>query len=436
MPTRRSLLRATAGASLLSLAHGSFAQDEAPAPAFTGTLPPAILALVDRSAEAVPISLNEREHRLERARRLLVDNKLEALIICTGASLAYFTGLHWGQSERFFAWVLPAQAATFIVCPAFEEARIRERMQSTPPTLPAAATTRVYPWQENESPFALLAHALRDIGIITGALGIEERTQFAFSEGIAHASPTLTIASGTPVTFGCRSIKSPAELALLHLANNITLAVYEAAWKSLEPGMTNRHVSELIGAAYARSGVEGDASCEVGPFSALPHGSLKPQRISKGEIILLDDGCVVEGYESDISRSFVLGAATDRQKRVFDIVHHAQAASLAAAHPGVPCEQIDVVARRIISDAGFGPGYKSFSHRVGHGIGMDGHEWPYLVGGNTTPLAAGMCFSDEPGIYLPGEFGIRLEDCWHVTDTGGTFFTRPSPSLEQPFAAS
>ncbi len=441
MPTRRSLLHTAAAASALALAGRPLtAQDEAPAAAFTGTLPPAILALKDRSAEAVPISLTEREHRLDRARALLLQNKLDALVLCTGASLDYFTGLHWDQSERFFAWVLPARSEPFILCPAFEEARIRERMDARPSTFPAASTTRVYPWQENESPFALLARAVRDAGVVTGTLGIEERTQFAFSDGIAHASPTLTIAGATPVTAGCRAIKSPAELALLQLANTITLAVYETAWKSLSLGMTNRHVSELISAAYARCGVEGDASCEVGSFSALPHGSLKPQTITEGEIILLDDGCTVQGYQSDISRAFVLGRATDKQRRVFDIVHRAQAAALAAARPGVECQQIDAVARQIITDAGSGPGYKFFSHRVGHGIGMDMHEWPYLVGGNTTPLAPGMCFSDEPGIYFPSPagdpnaFGIRLEDCWHVTPNGAAFFTPPSPSLEHPFA--
>ena len=378
--------------------------------------------------------MGEREHRLERARQLLSINGINALVICAGTSLTYFTGLRWDQSERLFAWVLPQRGDPFVVCPAFEEARVRERMSAQPPALPAASSTRVYTWNEDEDPYSLLAKALKETGISTGKIGLEERTQFAFANRIAHASPTLTAVSAIPVTAGCRAIKSPAEIALMQLANNVTLSVYEAAWKSAQPGMTNRHVSDLIAAAYSRTGFPGDASCEVGKYSALPHGSLQPQTIREGEVILLDDGCVVEGYESDISRSFVLGKANDKQKRVFDIVHRAQAAALAAARPGVQCQAIDLAARKIIEDAGFGPGYKYFLHRVGHGIGMDGHEWPYLVRGNTQPLETGMCFSDEPGIYIPEEFGIRLEDDWHVTGDGAKLFTPQSPSLENPFA--
>ncbi|HMF54377.1 MAG TPA: M24 family metallopeptidase, partial [Edaphobacter sp.] len=252
----------------------------------------------------------------------------------------------------------------------------------------------------------------------------------------AHASSTLTAVSGTPITAGCRAVKSPAELALMRLANDNTLKVYEAAWKSLEPGMTNEQVSDLIAAAYNRTGFPGFASCQVAEYSALPHGSLKPQVIREGQIILLDDGCLVEGYQSDISRSFVLGKATDKQKQVFDIVHKAQAAALTAGKAGAPCEAVDAAARKVITDAGYGPGYKHFTHRLGHGIGMDMHEWPYLVRGNTLPLESGMTFSDEPGIYIVGEFGIRLEDDWVVTPNGGDLFTPQSPSLEQPFAQS
>ncbi len=427
MPSRRSfLLSAATVAAVRSLQ----AQRAAPA----DPLPLAIAALGSRLSEAKPILVAEREHRLERARTLLAQHRIDALVLCTGASLTYFTGLHWEQSERLFAWVLQRRGEPFIICPAFEEGRVQERISAHPPTLPSASNTRVQTWNEDDDPYALLARTLQQSGLASGRIGVEERTQFAFADGIAHAAPGLTVVSAVAVTAGCRAIKSTAELALMQLANNITLNVYEAAWKSIRPGMTNRRVSDLIALAYERTGFPGDASCEVGPFSALPHGSLHPQTIREGEVILLDDGCSVEGYQSDISRAFVLGKATDKQKKVFSIVHRAQAAALAAAHPGVPCHAIDDAARKVVEDSGYGPGYKFFSHRVGHGIGMDGHEWPYLVRGNNQPLEPGMCFSDEPGIYIPNEFGIRLEDDWHVTETEGKLFTPQSPSLEQPFA--
>ena len=438
MPTRRRFLETAAVAVLSSTAARGLAQDEAPGGGSSKglTLPPALAALKSRRGDAVPITLAERERRLERARQLLVENRQEALVVCTGTSLRYFTGLRWGQSERFFAWVLPVRSAPFVVCPVFEEPRVRERMESRPATLPAAATTKVYTWNEDESPYALLGRALKDAGVTSGRIGLEERTQFAFADGIAQALTGISVVNGTPVTAGCRAIKSAAELALMQLANNVTLAVYEATFRSLQPGMTNQHVSAVISAAYDRVGFAGDASCEVGPNSAVPHGTLQPQVIREGEIILLDDGCAVEGYQSDISRSFVLGKATEKQKNIFDIVHRAQAAALAAARPGVACSAIDAAGRKVLIDAGYGPGYKYLTHRLGHGIGMDGHEWPYLVGGNSTPLTPGMCFSDEPGIYLPGEFGIRLEDDWHVTEDGGRLLTPQSPSLEAPFATA
>jgi Xaa-Pro dipeptidase len=403
-------------------------------------LPPAIAALSSRRVKAIPITLAEREQRLDRARALMHQNHIDAIVIATGTSLNYFTGLRWGQSERFFAWTLPAKGAPFIVCPVFEEGRVRERMEAKPATLPSASKTRIYTWNEDEDPYKLLAKALKESGLTTGKIGIEERTQFVFADGIAHASPTLTATSATPITYGCRCIKTPAELALMHLANSITLSVYKAAYESAQPGMTNRQFSQLIDAAYTRCGVTGDASCQVGEYSALPHGSLQPQVIRESEIILIDDGCTVEGYQSDISRTFVLGNAAspklDKARKVFEVVHQAQSAALAAAHPGVQCQAIDTAARNIITTAGYGPDYKHFTHRLGHGIGMDGHEWPYLVRGNTTPLSPGMCFSDEPGIYITGEFGVRLEDDWHVTEDGGKMFTPQSPSLEHPFATT
>jgi len=357
MPSRRNFLL-----SATSIAAAGTLRAQCPATS-TGSapLPPAIAALASRRSEARPITIAEREHRLERARELLAQQQIDALILCSGTSLTYFTGLDWHQSERLFAWVLPQHGRPFIVCPAFEEGRVHERITAQPPKLPSASSTRVYTWNEDEDPYALLVGALRDSGIASGKVGVEERTQFVFADGIARASPTLSAVSATAVTAGCRSIKSPAELALMQLANDVTLKVYEAAWKSLVPGMINRHVSDLVSIAYDRTGFPGDASCEVGPFSALPHGSLQPQKIAHGEIILLDDGCTVEGYQSDISRAFVLGRATDKQKKVFDIVHRAQTAALAAARPGVPCHAIDDAARKVIEDSGFGPGYKFFS---------------------------------------------------------------------------
>ena len=443
MPTRRRfLLAATAAAAVPSLALETPRAHASPQPdkLSSDKLPPVIAALTNRRNEAVPITLAEREQRLDRARALMHQNQIDAIIITTGTSLNYFTGLGWGQSERFFCWTLPAKGAPFIVCPVFEEGRVRERMDAKPATLPSASTTRVYTWNEDEDPYKLLAKALKESGIATGRIGIEERTQFVFADGIAHASPTLTATSATPITYGCRSIKSAAELALMQLANNVTWSVYKACYESAQPGMTNREFSQLVDLAYSRCGVSGDASCQVGEYSALPHGSLQPQTIREGEIILIDDGCTVEGYQSDISRTFVLGDATnpklDKARKVFDIVHQAQSAALAAAHPGVECQAIDTAARNVITAAGYGPDYKHFTHRLGHGIGMDGHEWPYLVRGNTTPLAVAMCFSDEPGIYITGEFGVRLEDDWHLTEDGGKMFTPQSPSLEHPFATS
>jgi Xaa-Pro dipeptidase len=301
--------------------------------------------------------------------------------------------------------------------------------------IPDGAQTKIYTWNEDEDPYALLVKHLPP-----GMLGLDERVQFVFANRIQLADPSRKLVSAIPVISGCREIKSPAELALMQLANNITLAVYKAAWQSAGPGMTNEDFSNLCTLGYKQSGVQGETSCQVGEWSALPHGSPRPQTIREGQVVLIDDGCLVHGYQSDMSRSFVYGKPSDKQLKVFEIVHRAQAAALAAAKPGLPCHAIDDAARQVVTAAGFGPDYKTFSHRVGHGIGMDMHEWPYLVRGNQTPLAAGMCFSDEPGIYLPGAggdpdaFGIRLEDDWHLTETGGIMFTPQSPSLEHPFA--
>jgi Xaa-Pro dipeptidase len=392
-------------------------------------LPPAIAALKSRKDEAKPISLAEREARLDRARQLMKQEKIDAILLAGGTSMVYFTGIRSGNSERMFCYVLPQKGDGFIVCPAFERDRMMERMDA----IPSGKTLRIYIWQEHESPYALVGKGLADAGMKTGSLGIEERTPFVYASEIGKANPQWRVVDGTPVVAGCRMIKSAAELALLRLANAVTLEVYEAAWKSGHPGLTTREFTELIAAGYQRVGFAGEASCQTGIYSALPHGSITPQVIKENDIVLIDDGCAVEGYQSDISRTFCYGKPTDRMLRVFDVVHQAQAAALAAARPGAEAQQVDAAARKVITDAGFGPDYRTFTHRVGHGIGMDGHEWPYLVRGNTLKLRPGMTFSDEPGIYLTGEFGVRLEDDMVITENGAELFTGPSNSLTMPF---
>jgi Xaa-Pro dipeptidase len=421
MLTRRHFLLTASAATALSATRRAAA---------AVALPPAIAALRNRRAAAHPIPLAERESRLDRARSLMRENRIDAIALVGGTSLLYFTGIRWGNSERLFTFVLPQKGNPFYVCPAFEEDRVRENMTQAP----ASRESKILTWQEDDDPYALVARSLREAGVASGSLGIEERVPFVFSEGIRKASRSPQITSATPITAGCRSIKSPAELKLMQLANDVTLQVYEAGWKSLQPGMTNNEFSDLIAAAYRQIGFPGDASCQVDAWSALPHGSLQPQIIREGSMVLIDDGCVVEGYQSDISRTFVVGKPTDKMKRVFDTVHKAQSAALNAAKPGAPCQAVDAAARKVVDDDGFGPGYTHFTHRVGHGIGMDGHEWPYLVKGNTQPLQANMTTSDEPGIYLRGEFGVRLEDDMYITADGARLFTPQSNSLEDPFA--
>ncbi len=354
---------------------------------------------------------------------------IDAILLAGGTSLAYFTGVKWGNSERLFAVVIPAGGKAFCVCPSFEEGRTREQLNAGP-----LADAEVLGWHEDENPYRLVMDGLRARSILAGTLGVEEKTPYVFAEGISQAAPAVKLVSATPVTAGCRMIKSAHELDIMTVANRATVAVYEAVYRALEPGMTQEDAGALISAAYARVGFRGEASVEVGEYTALPHGSATPQVIRENSLVMMDDGCTVEGYNSDITRTFVLGKATGKMNQVFDVVHRAQSAALNAAKPGVPCESVDSAARKVISDAGFGPDYKFFSHRVGHGIGMDGHEWPYLVRGNKLPLAPHMTFSDEPGIYITGEFGVRLEDDMHITQDGAKLFTPQSPSLEHPFA--
>ena len=392
-------------------------------------LPPSIRALTSMRSQMRPITADERRGRVEKARRLMAEQKVDAVMLCQGTSLVYFTNIRWGGGERLFACVIPAKGEPFFVCPAFEEDRAREQIALGP----FAGTADVRTWHEHESPYERVAEGLRDRGITTGKVGMEERIDFVFSDGVRNAARGATIVSATPITAGCRMVKDAHELELMRLASNVTLKAYEAAYRALKEGMTQNDFARLVEAAHAQLGFEGGAGVQVGEYSALPHGSIAPQIIKEGAILLIDGGCDVAGYQSDLSRTFVLGKPGDKMRSVFEIERKAQGAALAAAKPGVPCEQVDAAARKVIVDAGYGPDYKYFTHRVGHGMGMDGHEWPYLVRGNRLPLAPGMTFSDEPGIYLRGEFGVRLEDDMYITEDGAKLFTPQSESLEKPF---
>jgi Xaa-Pro dipeptidase len=430
MLTRRSFFRSTGALAGVRLA----AAQTPPAPPS-----PSIAKLKSRRAEAHSITNEERLARVDRAQRLMQENKLNAIAMIGGTSLEYFSSVRWGLSERLFVMVLPVRGEPFFVAPAFEKDRALEQIANGP----FGKSPHVFTWEEDVSPYEVVAAAMKERGLATGSIGLEERVQFVFSDGIGKALPAARTTSATQVTAGCRMIKSTNEIALMRLANSVTLEAYKAAWESLHEGMTQQEFGALVSAAHQKLGFQGGASVQVGEFSALPHGSVKPQVIRPGTILLIDGGCSVEGYRSDISRTFVLGKATDKMKRVFDIVYQAQRAALAAARPGVPCDAVDAAARKVITDAGYGPGFKYFTHRVGHGIGLDGHEWPYLTatntlekGGKSIALEPHMTFSDEPGVYIRGEFGVRLEDDMHILDSGAELFTPQSKSLEDPFGVS
>jgi Xaa-Pro dipeptidase len=432
MVSRRRFLETASLAASASLSSPALARAaEADKP-----LPPAIASLRSLRAEAKPITTEERSERQEKARHLMRDNQLAAIVLTPGTSLKYFTGIRWEGGERLFGMVLPAKGEAFYVAPAFEEGRAREQITRSP----GGSQPDLRIWQEDESPYTRVAQGLADRGIAATTIGVDETAKFVFSDNLRKAAPGATFISATLITAGCRRIKSRHEIDLMRLASKVTLAAYKATYRSLKAGMTQHDVANLLEAAHHNLGFGGGADVQVGEFSSFPHGSAQPQEIREGTIVMIDGGCSVEGYQSDITRTFVLGKApdktADKMKQVFDIVHRAQSAALAAAKPGAEAGSVDAAARKVIADAGYGPDYKFFTHRLGHGIGMDGHEWPYLVRGNPTRLEPEMTFSDEPGIYIRGEFGIRLEDDIHITEGGAELFTPQSPSLEDPFGKS
>jgi Xaa-Pro dipeptidase len=413
LTSRRSFIAMGGAAALLARPALLFAQEAAA----DGLRP--------MTGDVVPIARAEYLARIAKAQRLMAERGMSALLIEPGASMTYFTGVEWWRSERLTAVILPREGEPLIVTPFFEEPSVRESLK-----VPAEVRT----WNEHDSPFDAIAGFFRDRRI-SGRVGIEETARFFASDGVARI-PNITIAPGAPVVRGCRMIKSASEIALMRKAADVTIAAYRHAWPRIERGMTPAQIGAIMnGATRALGGNPEFALVLLGEASAYPHGSAQPQQVREGEVVLMDCGCTVEGYQSDISRTFVFGEANAAQRRVWGQMRQGQDIAFAAAQIGRPAGSVDDAVRAQYERWGYGPGYRlpGTSHRTGHGIGMEGHEPVNLVHGETTPLAPGMCFSNEPGIYIPGQFGIRLEDCFHMTAQGPRWFSVPPPSIDDPF---
>lgn len=372
-----------------------------------------------------PLTPGDYEQRLNKAQQLMAQHKIDGLFLSGSTNLLYFTNVGWGRSERTFGAVLNRKGKPTWICPAFERERAEER-------IPEGQEVRT--WEEDESPYKLIAGIMKDVGAGKGRLALGPTIRSFVYYGLRKDAPHLELVNGAVVTEGCRGIKTEKELAYMDLANKITKLAYREGFKHLHQGMSALALAGIIRKAHQQMGVNGGGWPQYGPNSAFPHGSTVRRDLQDGDAIIVDGGCSVEGFRSDVTRTVVFGKPSDKQKRVWDIVKKAQAEALKAVRPSVTCEHIDRTARKVIEDAGFGPGYKYFSHRLGHGIGMDGHEYPYLVKGNKLKLQPGMTFSDEPGIYIYGEFGVRLEDCFVVTEDGGRFFGgMESTAIDKPF---
>lgn len=422
--SRRVLLKAGALVSTSAAVARAAGQEQREQPAE----PRAFERLKPIGERVRPVSIEEFQGRIELAQHLMAEAKpaFAALYVTPGTSLYFYTGIRWSLSERLLALVIPRKGDPMILCPAFEEGRLREL-----PRWPI----EVRAWQEDASPAALAAQWLGERGIRTGRIGIEETTRFTFYDALRRAAPALEYTSGDPITIACRARKSAHELELMRLACSATFDVFRAVFAAMQPGMTQREIAALVARGFERMGLAGGALVLLGQWAALPHGTAQPQKLVEGQGVLLDGGTSVEGYRSDVTRCTVLGNAPDKLKRAFDAVRKAQDAALAAALRGRTCGSVDDAARAVITAAGYGADYQLFTHRVGHGIGLDGHEHPYLVRGNKTLLEPGMCFSNEPGIYVRGEYGIRLEDDMVIEPDGAARLLTPgfSPSLARPF---
>ncbi|HVN45315.1 MAG TPA: Xaa-Pro peptidase family protein [Steroidobacteraceae bacterium] len=413
--SRREFLALTAAGAAIAGREVRAAQPAAPAPE---------LSSVTRNVQ--PIDAAEHGARLAKLQHLMQQRRIGALLIESGSSLEYFTGVRWWRSERTTAAVVPAEGPVVIATPAFEEPSIRE-------TLRVPADLR--PWKEDESPFALLAAAWRDHGH-GRPLAIEPTTRYFILERLlAVGAPKPLVVPGDELVRACRMVKSPAELALMQAANDVTIGALRHVHGRIRAGLQAQDILALVVAATEQlGGVHEFSLVLLNDASAYPHGSIRPQQVHEGSVVLIDTGCSVHGYQSDISRSWVFGEISPRQREVWDTVKRGQELALETARPGVTAGAVDQAVRAFYEQKGWSRDYglPGLSHRTGHGIGMDGHEPPYLVRNDTTPLQPGMCFSDEPGLYIPGEFGIRLEDCWYMTEQGPKLFTALAGSIEQP----
>src|SRR5579863_1620475 len=422
--SRRKFLQSSGSLTALALAPRAIPEIDAAA----DTLPPAFANLKPLGSRVKPITPEEFHARLFQAQKLMTEAqpKFDALFVAPGSSLYYFTGIRWGMSERLLGLVLPREGQPIIVVPGFEEGRLRERLRFP---------VEVRVWQEDESPTKIAAGALSDRGIRTGRVGIEETAPFTYYDHLRAAAPGFECVSADPVTIACRGHKSPHELELMRLACDATFDVFRAVFASLKAGMSQDEIGRLVEAGFSKMGLNGGALVLLGASAALPHGTVKPQTLKEGEVVLIDGGCKLEGYESDVTRTAIFGKPSEKMSRAYEIVRKAQDAALDAARAGRLSGTVDDAARAVITAAGYGPDYKFFTHRLGHGIGLDGHEHPYLVRGSKTVLQSNMTFSNEPGIYVPGEFGIRCEDDMVIMPDGpAQLLTQNFPiSLEKPF---
>lgn len=378
--------------------------------------------------DSIPITPNERKERIKKAQNLMQQHNIEALVIEAGSSLIYFTGVKWRRSERFTGVVIPKEGELSFVTPYFEEPSIRESM---------GIDTEVRTWHEHESPFALVLGILRDRNITSGRLAFEETTRHFIVDEIQKLSNDFTVISGNQITRGCRMYKSNSEIALMQKANEVTLESYRYVYQNIELGMTPAEISSMMSNKTRElGGIPQFSSVLLNEASAYPHGTKQPQKVKKGGVILMDCGCSVHDYKSDISRTWVFGEPTKKHREVWNTAKKGQELGLKTAQIGVPAGNVDDAVREYYEKQGYGPGYKTpgLSHRLGHGIGIDGHEPVNFVKGEKTPLASGMCFSNEPGIYIFGEFGVRLEDCLYMTKEGPVLFTNFSKSIDEPFS--